>query len=802
MHFFFDILSVFFNNVPKVIAKFEKKLYNGVEVICVRVGALMRDKQNFHRRASAVFKKLIEKFKKTYVKGSDYDHVWDRICENNRSSMIFLSSVGIGIFSILLLLGIFGLGIERKDVPVFLSALLFSGLLLLIMTLPATRDKAGVTMIASYLTMGAMSVYGIVISYLSPDQYTVTFIAMMCILSMTFVDKPKRIGLSHIAVTAICVGMVIFHKSDDLIVADLTNIISFSALSFVGGIVTVNTKAHGYIVDKLHAEDIEKGKKRLDIMETEALQLMTAVKSSYDMVVSVNLTKNTYKLIGEESFVTSGDKIEGCFDEVIDIHEKKVVKEHRELYKNTFSREGLLSAYASGKREVYLEYQQCDDSGEPHWLATHTMFIADPKSTDITEITISQNVDERVRLEDEHKAILKAERDRAEQAQKAKTDFLFQMSHDIRTPMNAIVGFTNFIRSSNDLDKIHNNYAVKLDTAAQQLLMLINDVLEMSRIESGKLEFHREKQDIRSTISGVMAVMQIQAEEKGVELISDLSVEHPFVNCDRNHMSRVIMNLLSNAVKFTPPKGKVTVSLHEKESSPEGCTAFEFKVADTGIGMSPEFIKRAFEPFEREQTSTSSGMQGTGLGLTIVKSIVETAGDRISVESRIGEGTVFTIDWTLLRAEADSLDDQSMTDGSAVSTESMSSYFKDKRILLVEDNEFNLTIAHVLLENAGFSVETATDGRVAVNKVINAPTPNYYDAILMDIQMPILNGYEATKEIRALPDSRRDTLIIALTANAFDTDKADSIAAGMNGHLAKPIDVTILYKTLWKLLNK
>ncbi len=748
-----------------------------------------------------MFKKLKKRLEKFRISDSEYNSVKDRISENNRNNIIFLCSVCVAVFSVLTLLSIFDIGAEKKDAPVFAAALLYSIGILLFAAIKKAPSYA-TTMIASYLTMGAVVFYGLVISYRSPEQYTVVFIAMMCVLSMTFVDRPIRIGAAHIFATAVCIAMICFHKSNAIMVADLINVISLSAFAFLGGFVTVNAKVHGYLMDKVNEENMEKDKKRLNAMEIEALQLLTAVKSTHDMIVSVNLTENTYRLIGDESFVTQGDAIEGSFDEVIEAHAAKVTAEHRGLYRNTFSRQGLLDAYAAGKKEVYLEYQQCDDNGVPHWLGTHTMFLADPHGTDITEITISQNIDERVRRDEETKAILESERDRAEQAQKAKTDFLFQMSHDIRTPMNAILGFANFIKSSDDMYRIHNEYIPKLETAGQQLLLLINDALEMSRIESGKLEFHREIQDIRLIVGNVMSVMQIQAEDKGVEMVSDFSVMHPTVNCDQNHMSRVIMNLLSNAVKFTPMGGKVTVTLRELDESPQGYTALELKIADTGIGMSPGFIKKAFEPFEREQNSTVSGMQGTGLGLSIVKRIVETAGDTISVESKLGEGSVFTLNMTLLRAEERELEEGNAQKEAFPPKELMSTYFKGKRILLVEDNEFNLTIAQVLLENAGFTVESATDGRTAVSKVQNAPTSNYYDAILMDVQMPIMNGYEATAAIRALPDERSKTAILALTANAFDADKMNAIAAGMNGHISKPIDVVILYKALWSIFEE
>ncbi len=744
-----------------------------------------------------MLKRIKKELENLIIKDSDFNYVLDEICDSNRKNITFLCSVCIVIFSILSTLSVFNLGAESKDTPVFVAALVYSIGVILLVTFKLKRNHVA-TMIATYLTMGAILFYGLVVSYRSPDQYTVTFIAMICILSMSFIDKPIRIGIAHILTTALCVGMICTHKSESIKVPDIINIVSFSLLSFFGGHVTVSVKIHGFVMDKLHKEDIERGRKRLNEKEIEALQLLTAVKSTHDMVVSVNLTQNKYTLIGDESFVTQGDAISGVFDEVIDVHAAKVIDEHRQLYLNTFSRKALLAAHAAGKKEVYLEYRQRDDNGIPHWLGTHTMFVEDPHGDDVTEITISQNIDERVRKDAETKAILEAERDKAEQAQKAKTDFLFQMSHDIRTPMNAIIGFANFIKSSNDLNTIHNDYVVKLENAGNQLLMLINDALEMSRIESGKLVFRRSIHDIRSTIANVLAVMQIQAEEKDISLTSEFNVEHPIVNCDSNHMSRVIMNLLSNAVKFTPSGGSVAVSLRELPSNDEAHTSFELKVSDTGIGMSPEFLEKVFEPFEREQTSTVSGMQGTGLGLSIVKRIVETAGDSISVESTQGEGSTFTLKLCLRRASMQDQNSEKPDDLPPI--EKISECFKGKRVLLVEDNEFNLTIAYTLLENAGFSVETATNGRIAVNKVMSAPTPDYYDAILMDVQMPILNGYEATAEIRALPDDRAKTVIIAVTANAFDTDREDAIASGMNGHVAKPIDVTELYRTLWNIL--
>ncbi len=404
-------------------------------------------------------------------------------------------------------------------------------------------------------------------------------------------------------------------------------------------------------------------------------------------------------------------------------------------------------------------------------------------------------VTSRLQMSKRHMKLMIEARNKAEKAEKAKTEFLSQMSHDIRTPMNAIIGFTNFIKE---------DYVPKIEMASNHLLMLINDVLEMSRIDTGKLVFQRDIHDIRSIVESVVTVMRMQAEEKGLKLTSDISVDDYIVYCDQNYLSRVIMNLLSNAVKFTPEGGNVSISVCQQPKAQYGYNAYEIKVSDTGIGMAPEFVKRVFEPFERERTSTISGMQGTGLGMAIVKRIVDTAGDEISVESTQGAGTTFTLHTSLMKGNVDKEGVVTKQGGAERhhSLEELKEYFKGRRILLVEDNEFNSTIAYVVLENAGFLVETAENGQEAVHKVVNAPVPDYYDVILMDIQMPVMNGYEATRAIRALEDARSKVRIIAVTANAFETDKENAKAAGMDGHVSKPLDVDALYNVLYDLTNR
>ncbi len=542
---------------------------------------------------------------------------------------------------------------------------------------------------------------------------------------------------------------------------------------------------------------------QLKTKEAEAVQLLAAINTTYDMVVSVNLTQNTYRLFEIESFVTNGDSITGVFDEVIDAHCQKVVPMHREQYYNTFSRQALLRAHAEGKKSVYLEYQQCDNDGVPHWLSTHTMFTSNPYSTDVTEITISQNIDERIDKEEKSKAALEKALHLAEQANRAKSSFLSSMSHDIRTPMNAVVGFTYLAMNEDDFSVVKNHYLPKIRTAGELLLMLINDILEMSRIESGKIELKEYPYDLSEISKDIIQVVDSLAQEKQIKLRTDCNVTDFHVYCDKLRIHQIITNLLSNAVKFTPAQGTVSVSLQQSTCAEEGYAAYTLRVSDTGIGMSQKFLKNLFEPFEREKTSTVTRLEGTGLGLSIVKKLVDIMDGTISVESQVDKGTTVIINLRFKLVPADVVQQLSMQSKpmTKIDINEMKSFFSGKRLLLVEDNELNLMIVETLLTEAGFIVDTAEDGTCAVDMVRNAPNDHYYDAVLMDIQMPLMDGYEATKIIRSFDDERRNVVIIALTANAFESDVIDAKNAGMNAHISKPVNVDELYDILYKNMN-
>ncbi len=527
---------------------------------------------------------------------------------------------------------------------------------------------------------------------------------------------------------------------------------------------------------------------------------------------------------------------------------------------------------------------------------------------------------------------LNYQRIQAEESNRAKSMFLSNMSHDIRTPMNAIIGFTNLaIQSKESMERVQG-YLAKILASSNHLLTLINDVLEMSRIESGKIYLDETECNLSEILHDLNTIIIGQIEGKQQELLMDaVDVMNEDVYCDKLRLNQILLNLLSNAIKFTPSGGKISVQFKQKEGAPEGYGAYELRVKDSGIGMTQEFADKVFTPFERERTSTVSGIQGTGLGMAITKSIVDLMDGRIEVKTAPEQGTEFIIhvnfrlqetqreytpiaeltgvkalvvdddfdacdaatrmllklgmqsEWTLSGKEAvlrtkqsvslndafgvyiidwrlpdlggvevarqiraivgdsapilimtaydwSNIEDEARAAGvnafcskpmfmsdlqatlskaigqqvmipESSDTPEETADFTGKRVLLVEDNELNREIAHEILSQAGFEVEAAEDGSIAV-EIVKESKPGYYDLILMDVQMPIMNGYEATRAIRSLEDKELASIvIIAMTANAFEEDKKAALDAGMNDHIAKPIDIEVLFEVLGKVCN-
>ena len=373
------------------------------------------------------------------------------------------------------------------------------------------------------------------------------------------------------------------------------------------------------------------------------------------------------------------------------------------------------------------------------------------------------------------------------------------MSHDIRTPMNAILGYAQLMEdelNEKDLPKV-SEYLEKLQQSGNLLLSIINNVLDMARIESGRMEIDENYgriEDIRQTL---FEIFEDEAEKKNLALHYTINVEHEHILTDITKVKEIFVNILSNAIKYTPAGGSVMINVDELACDEPCCMIVRTRVSDTGIGMSQEYMTKIFDAFTREQNTTKSKITGTGLGMSIVKNYVEMLGGTIDVESELGKGSTFTV--TLKHRIAD---ESYYVNKHIEEPGTGSEILKGRNILLAEDNDLNAEIAEVILERAGLKIERVENGIQCVNRIMEMPTGTY-DMILMDIQMPKMNGYKATQTIRHLPDKDKACIpIIAMTANAFEEDKRDAIAAGMNGHIAKPIQVDKLLLMLAEIIRQ
>ena len=401
------------------------------------------------------------------------------------------------------------------------------------------------------------------------------------------------------------------------------------------------------------------------------------------------------------------------------------------------------------------------------------------------------------KMRDEQQEILAQAAEAAYSANRAKSAFLFNMSHDIRTPMNAIIGYVELARRHLDEPQELNEYMDNISSCGQKLLSMLNNVLDLARIENNKAVIEETIENIGDTVSSCISMFRDAAEKKNQTIAYKQDLPEPYVYVDSVHLSEIVMNILSNAVKYTGNGGSIEVSVRQEKKDDGWCNTV-VSVVDTGIGMSEEFQQHIFEEFARERSSTVSGVEGAGLGMGIVKRLVDLMGGKITVQSRIGVGSTFTVsipcrisskeEAQAKRADADTVIDKGALVG--------------KRILLTEDNDLNAEIATELLTEEGLEVERASDGVECIEMLEKSPD-GYYDLILMDVQMPIMNGYDTAAKIRRMDNRRKaDIPIIAMTANAFSEDRERALQAGMNDHIAKPIDMNVVVPAILAQLNR
>ena len=523
-------------------------------------------------------------------------------------------------------------------------------------------------------------------------------------------------------------------------------------------------------------------------------RILSAVTDDFVFLVEVDVKTRIEKIF----FVSKGphpqwsDKKTHKYDESIKEYADVVVApEDRKRFLEVTEFNALMEYFKNNDNECIIEYDVIVNGGRRRYQGKFTLSLQDPEGAKIyvgvRDITLIE--EERT----EYNRKLMSALAQAEEANKGKSYFLFNMSHDIRTPLNAIIGYSELAKNHLDEKEVLDDYIYKIQTCGRQLLGLIGDVLDMAKIESGNLEISEKPCLCQDLMSDIMISVNESAKKKGLEFEASGNACHSTILCDKVKVQKILLNILSNAVKYTPQGGKISLSVQEKIREDEGLSDFTFVVKDNGIGISKEFLPYIFNSFSRERNATISGVSGTGLGMTITKRLVDAMGGKIEVESQQNMGTTVTVSITFSRLVGlEEKREEIIPDA----------FLKDIRVLLVEDNEINGEIASEMLRELKVNVDLVTNGKECIDALLEKDA-GYYDLVLMDIQMPVMDGYEATRIIRRFSDKdKRLIRVIAMAANAFEEDKQKAFQSGMNGHLAKPVEMRHLIQALKSAIGK
>lgn len=534
--------------------------------------------------------------------------------------------------------------------------------------------------------------------------------------------------------------------------------------------------------------------KREKVLELQR-EIIEGLGKEYFSVLLLELDSGqifSYREVGENGkrIADFCRKYENQWCELLPAYADEIVTdESRENFLDQLS----LDALCSNQDDFSMTYEF--KTGDR--IIYHQTRIAYVRKKDRSRVAVigTRNIDDLIKKERMQEAKLKEAYIVAEEANKAKTDFLNNMSHDIRTPMNVILGYNELMKQYLT-DPILVDYQNKIEQSGKLLLSIINNVLDMARIESGKMVVEERAEQIGLVVEEIENVFESSAQEKNIVFTTSVDVDHTHVLWDGFKVREILMNLVGNAFKYTPDGGHIAIDVKELDCARSGYVRIQTQIKDTGIGMSEDYLPTLFDSFSREHNTTIGKVSGTGLGMAIVKNLVDMMNGDICVKSKIGEGTCFTLTFEHKIADADSIEWNQELD---VLDEK--SILEGKRVLLVEDNELNAEIAMAILEQSGLILDRVEDGLACINRLSEVDA-DLYDLILMDIQMPIMDGYEATRQIRKLENPETANIpIVAITANAFEEDRQKALEAGMNEHVSKPIDLERLLEVVKKVLK-
>ena len=576
---------------------------------------------------------------------------------------------------------------------------------------------------------------------------------------------------------------------------------------------------------------LEKAQEQERILENRSLR--AAIYTAYPLIMSLNLTQDTYSCFADGQAAYNFPR-DGRYSDFIQICLPNVYQSYQEDFEANLNRESILRRFADGEREIYMELQERGLDNKYHWIAVHVIYVENPFNSDVLAINLIKVLDTQRMEQARQEQLLRDALATAKAASRAKSDFLSRMSHDIRTPMNAIIGMATIGKLKIDDREAVLDCFQKIDASSQYLLSLINDILDMSRIETDKMEIAHEPFDFKDFTDEINLIISPQAADRGLsyEMRCADSLEKRYIG-DALRTKQILLNLLSNSLKFTPAGGSIGVDIREEHRA-GGIASLKFIVWDSGVGISEEFKEKLFQPFEQESPGNARNNVGSGLGLSIVYNLVQLMGGSIAVNSKKHEGATFTVVIPFQLGDEDAgpapvsqevsaqaqptpvpqevsaqptpvsqkVSAQAQPTEALQDSSPTQAPLTGRRLLLVEDNALNQEIAQTLLEMNGAQVDVAENGLEAV-ECFAAHAPGTYQAILMDIRMPVMDGMEATRRIRAMSRPDAGTVpILAMTANAFEEDKKEAYKVQMNGYLVKPLDINGVLEELRRVMER